>query len=184
MPECYVDTKLVEMLVPPKKKKYNHQKGYFLSKTMKGEFGDDFARAIIDKDKDAFPYSNECNVICDGTNGLQLLKHPVANHYFVIHPPIERWIVELSILARLSVLDFGLPNDFEKLVSFTKTSKDDHDDPNADKFRRLFIEIRRAKLTPILILTYWIIYLKENPYTPNLDELQAETDRLLADPTD
>ncbi len=180
IPECYIDTKLVEILVPPRKR-YNHQKGTMVAKEMEKKFIDDFAVGVIDKDKDEFPRAADCRVVCSGTPSLTLVKHPQANHYFIIHPPIERWIIDLASMSGLVMHDFDLPDRVEQLVSKTKTAKSDRDDPNADKFRRLFIELRRAQPLPVAVMTYWLTYLKANPYTADVAELQAETDRLLAD---
>jgi hypothetical protein len=52
IPECYVDTNLVETLVPPTGRGYNHQHGCgTVTKVMKERFADGFAVGIIDKDK-------------------------------------------------------------------------------------------------------------------------------------
>jgi hypothetical protein len=182
IPECFIDTKLVELLVPPRKRKYNHTHGNGTVATkMKVEFADDFAIGIIDDDKKVLDYADKCDLVCDGSHGLQLLKHPVANHYFVVHPPSEEWIIQLAELAGLVIKEFNLPDKPKELKDVVVTAKSDRIDTNAEKFRRLFVAIRRAQLTPILVLTHWITYLKDNPYTPDLDVLRGETDRLLAD---
>lgn len=181
LPECFIDTKLVTMLVPPLRGQYNHQKSNgTVGAKMQKHFSDDFAVGIIDDDKELVAYATECFLVYDCNNGLTLHKHPVLPHYFIIHPPIERWIIELVAVAGLVMRDFALPDRVEQLKDKTKTAKSDRDDPNADKFRRLFIELRRAQPLPVAVMTYWLTYLKANPYTADVAELQAETDRLLA----
>ena len=54
IPECYVDTNLLETLVPTAKG-YNHQKGCNnVVKVMKEKLADEFAVGIVDKDKGKF----------------------------------------------------------------------------------------------------------------------------------
>ncbi len=56
LPECYVDTNLLETLVPPHKG-YNHQKGCgTVVQRMQGKLQDCFAVGILDKDKKITPY--------------------------------------------------------------------------------------------------------------------------------
>ncbi len=75
IPECYVDTNLVETLVPPEGKGYNHQHGCnTVTKIMKERFADRFAVAIIDKDKKEVDYLQQCDILL--TSGSLLLhKH-------------------------------------------------------------------------------------------------------------
>jgi hypothetical protein len=183
IPECFIDTKLVNILVPPLRGEYNHQKGKGIVATkMKDDFADDFALGIIDNDKKTLEYADECDLIYQVGDELQLLKHPDCNHYFIIHTTSEQWIIELSEKAGLALEIFGLPKVSKELKKEIRTTKSDRTDSKTiEKFSRVFREIRRAKLTPILVLTHWITYLKENPYTSDLDALRAETDRLLAD---
>ena len=59
IPECYVDTNLIETLVPTAKG-YNHQKGCNnVVKVMKEKLSDKFAVGIVDKDKRQVSYVNE-----------------------------------------------------------------------------------------------------------------------------
>src|SRR6266540_5277344 len=59
IPECYIDTNLIETLVPPNKG-YNHQKGCgTVTKVMREYFADNFAVGVVDKDKQELDYLKE-----------------------------------------------------------------------------------------------------------------------------
>ncbi len=78
IPECYVDTNLIETIVPPNGRGYNHQKGCpNVAKTMRehAQLSDGFAVGIIDKDKKEVAYAKEFVEIADKEQ-LKLLKHP------------------------------------------------------------------------------------------------------------
>ncbi|WP_157579249.1 hypothetical protein [Spirosoma montaniterrae] len=141
----------------------------------------DFALGIIDKDKKALKYLDECQLVCELDGFLQLLRHQTEHHYLImIRPAMERWILNTASVASLSLPDFDLPDNLEKLCDLTKTAKSDREDSNAQKFGRLFKELKRSNPPAIAILTFWISYLKANPYTADVDWLVLETERLIA----
>jgi len=127
IPECYVDTNLVETLVPPRGQ-YNHQKGCgTVTKVMKERFADRFALGIIDKDKNEVDYLKEFDQVCI-SGSLILHKHRTRHHYIIqICPAIERFIMANAIAVSIALTDFGLPSDFELLKRESKkiTSKKD-----------------------------------------------------------
>jgi hypothetical protein len=134
IPECYIDTNLIETLFPPKGQ-YNHQKGCgTVTKVMKTKFSDRFAIGIIDKDKQEVEYLSEFTEIC--TRGSLILhKHSVRHHYIIqINPAMEMFIINSVGVAGISLSDFELPTDFNQFKRLTKkvNSKDDY------RFRRLF----------------------------------------------
>lgn len=87
IPECFVDTNLIETLVPPIKQ-YNHQKGCgTIAKIMKERFADRFALGIIDKDKFEVAYLMEFTVVIK-KGSLILHKHNSSPlPHFLISPP-------------------------------------------------------------------------------------------------
>lgn len=80
LPECYVDTKLVKALVPPKKG-YNHQKGTNVLKRMNEQLPNEFALGIVDEDVQDRAYAQLFEVIWQLPGSLKLLKHPRRHHY-------------------------------------------------------------------------------------------------------
>lgn len=180
IPECYLDTRLVKSLVPPTGR-YNHQHGCSnVAKHMQVKLKDDFALGIIDKDKKALNYLDECQLVCEHDGFLQLLKHETQNHYLmIIRPAMEKWILNTANTAGLSLIDFDLPNDLDKLCDLTKTAKSDREDTNAQKFGALFKALRQSNPPSISILKFWITYLKANPYQADLTHLIQETEKLI-----
>ena len=80
MPECFVDTNLIEYLLNAG---VNHQ--HCCSKVvgqLKSTFADKFAIGIIDKDKVQLGYIQECDVIAQTEHFLKMaLKYLCENQY-------------------------------------------------------------------------------------------------------
>lgn len=169
IPECYVDTNLLETLVPPQKQ-YNHQKGCgTVTKVMKEKFTDSFAIGIIDKDKKEVEYLKEFTEVAK-SDGLVLHKHKAKPHYMIqIVPGMERFIFKCLDECGIAPEDFELPSDFELFKKESKTS-DSKDD---DRFRRLFKTLRNAEAVDIIRLHNLIKYLKYKNYTATIREIQA-----------
>ncbi len=179
IPECYIDTRLIKTLEPPRNR-YNHQHGCWnVEKTMKRLKGD-FALGVIDKDKRAIKYLDECKLICEQDGFLQLFKHRTENHYLIlIKPAMEKWILNTTASAGLSMSDFDLPDDLDKLCDITKTAKGDSEDANSSKFVKLFKALKQANPPSIAVLKLWVSYLKDNPYTADMDQLSDGTNQLI-----
>jgi hypothetical protein len=178
LPECYIDTKLVKILVPPRTN-YNHQKGTNVLKKMAEQLADEFALGVVDEDVEDRQYAQQFQLLYDYQGCLRLLKHPNRPHFLIyLCPAVEKWIIGRADEAAISLTDFGLPHDFDKLRKLSKTSKSEAQDPNSDNFQRLFKVLRQANPPAVAVLTFWISHLKENSYTADLGFLQTETYRL------
>jgi hypothetical protein len=169
IPECYIDTNLIETLVPPQRG-YNHQKGCgTVVKVMKGHFADSFAVGIIDKDKQELDYLNEFEIVFIKAS-IELYRHKQRNHFIIrIVPAMERFIIHNVKQAGFSLDDFGLPSDFDlfRKVSKTVNSKKD------EKFRHLFNSLRKRDLVDFNILSKCLNYLISHPFDADLDALKA-----------
>ena len=178
MPECYIDTKLIKILVPPREA-YNHQKGTNVLRRMERELINAFALGVVDEDVQEREYAQQFDLVLETNDYLKLLKHPNRHHYLIyLCPAVEKWIIACADEALISLTDYGLPRDFDKLQKISKTSKSEEQDPYSENFQRLFRDFRRAKSPLVSVLTLWITYLKTNPYTADLDWLTEETNRL------
>lgn len=168
IPECYVDTNLLETLVPPNMG-YNHQKGCgTVTKRMNERFANRFALGIIDKDKSEVRYLNEFALI-SGQGGLLLHKHETRFHYIIqINPAIEKFIISNAASVGVILEDFDLPSDFDlfRKESKTVTSKNDN------RFKRLFKAIKNKNALDFQRLANWITYLKIENYHANVEVLQ------------
>lgn len=169
IPECYVDTCLLETIVPPQGKGYNHQKGCgTVALKMINNFSDQFAVGIIDKDKNQIDYLNEFNELIN-TGSLILYKHKTRPHYIIqIYPAIERFILLSASSVGIELSNYNLPDDFNqlKMESKTKTSKTDR------RFIRLFKDLQREGAPDIIKLAKWITYLRGVNYNVDVGELK------------
>jgi hypothetical protein len=166
--ECYVDTCLLETLVPPLTH-YNHQKGTgTVAKKMREKFADRFALGIIDKDKRELHYLREFTLLAAKGN-LELYKHNQKHHYFIlINPAVEIFILNNAAAAGLSLADFNLPNTLNELKKISKSANSKND----GRFKSLFGAILQNTPEEIRLLTAWIVYLKEHNYNSDIIELQ------------
>ena len=168
LPECYVDTCLIETLVPPNSH-YNHQKGSgTVAKKMKTFFGDRFALGIIDKDKRELYYLQEFTSVVR-KNNLELYKHKKRHHYLIlINPAIETFILNNATAAGISISSFGLPETPEEFRKISK-SMNSKKDP---RFRKLFNALVKSEEEEIMLLITWISYLKAENYDADMDVLK------------
>ncbi len=175
IPECYVDTNLIETIVPTIKG-YNHQKGAgTVTRLMQSKLKDKFAVGIVDKDKKQLKYSEEFDLEID-IGDLLLFKHKnkEKHHYLIfINPAIEKWIIKNADEVGVSLQDFGLPENLKELTKITKkiTSKKDNN------FKKLFRELKKHNPKNIEILGNWISHLKENPYNADIELMRKMTEK-------
>lgn len=94
-------------------------------------------------------------------------------------PAVEKWVLQGAEEVDLSLTEFGLPPDLKKLCDITKTAKSENDDPYSGHLTRLFRELKWRSSMRMQVLALWITYLKENPYTADMDQLVIATDTLL-----
>lgn len=135
LPECYVDTNLIEYLLSAG---VNHQ--HSCTKVvgqLKTTFKDKFAIGIIDKDKVEMGYVRECDVVAT-TNHLTLFKHRQYPQYLItIAPAIDKFILDVSKQQAIHTEEFDIPSEQK---AFTKVSKSVTS--NSDKrFKQLFSAI-------------------------------------------
>ena len=166
IPECFVDTNLLETLVPPATR-YNHQKGCgTVAKVMKQHFADRFALGIIDKDKYEVDYLKEFTMVCKA-EALILHRHSnIARHHYIIQisPAMEQFILDNAASVNISLSDFDLPEDLDQLRKVSKSVNTKQD----ERFKRLFVAMRQAGAIDIIKLAGWVSYLKENTYQADI----------------
>jgi hypothetical protein len=160
LPECYVDTNLIEYLLDAC---VNHQ--HSCSKVvgqLKTTFADSFAVGIIDKDKVELGYVKECKTIAK-TEHLTLLRHNSRPQYLVmVAPAIDGFILDCAKQDSVDLQAFGIPADLKGFTqeSKTVTSNTDH------RFKSLFAALKDNG--EINTLRTSLRYLCENKY--NVDE--------------
>lgn len=173
LPECYVDTNLIETLVPPRKRGhqlgYNHQKGCgTVASRMIKNFNDQFALGIIDKDKHQVDYLKEFDELIN-LKTLILHKHKTKHHYIIqINPAIERFILDNANLVGVSVAEYDLPTNFDLFKQASKKENSKYD----LRFKNLFKALIKNNAPDFMKLAGWIKYLKETNYKADIEDLK------------
>lgn len=167
LPECYLDTNLIETIVPPEKIGgtcgYNHQRSCNkVVDEMMGKLKDAFALGIVDQDKRPLSRTSEFELVSE-KHRLRLYKHKEKNHYLIFHPLLEKWIVDEA-----KQIGFILDNEIlEKLRNDTKIKLS----KNNQEFKRLFRDLQNQNAPGINLLANWTRYLKKHPYDADKLEL-------------
>ena len=168
IPECYIDSCLIEVLLVADKNYVNHHKGNgTVAKEMKDNFENDFCIGIIDEDKeqlDYLKYFDEKKT----TDFLKLWKHTELHHYIIqIRPVIEKWFLRVCKENDIKLSDFNLPEDIKPLLKITKGESSKKD----ERFIKLFKEMKNKNCEPVNELKKWLEYLKANKFNSNIDLL-------------
>lgn len=168
VPECYVDTNLVESLLTTEG--VNHQKGcYAVANTMKGRvLNETFAVGVIDFDteKTQPTYVHEFSEIAH-TAHILLLKHTTKPHYLVmIKPAMDQFILDCAKEQGVNMSDFDLASDLEGFKKQTKTVDSKYD----IRFKKLFKAIRHN--SEMVILHNVLNYLKDHRYKSSVEALK------------
>ena len=176
IPECFVDTCLINILLQISNDSVNHVKGNStVANKMKTTFGDKFAVGIIDRDKREIEYIKEFDLTNQTLKDKILLyKHPDKHHYFIqLCPESENWICNVSRELEIDMEgEYGLPNTAKGLSKLSKNINVADD----IKFVKLFKEIRKRSIEknyePVVKLIFWLTHLKENNYNVDINALK------------
>lgn len=161
LPECYVDTKVAE-IITQSSEKYNHQHGCGqIANLLKNRFKDTVALGIIDEDKNKGPIANYFlefeNIKFE--NNLILKKHKEKKQYLIlICPEIEKWLLKNAISAQVNPSDFNLPHDLHGFKQVTKTQ---NIDSNLG-FYQFIKELIKNNSVGLITLRNWISEFKNN----------------------
>ena len=161
LPECYVDTKVAE-IITRSSEKYNHQHGCGqIANLLKKRLKDSVALGIIDEDKNKGPIANyflEFDEI-KYENSLIFKKHRERRQYLIlVCPEIERWLLMNANSVHLNPPDFNLPTDLRGFKQITKTQ---NIDSNLD-FYQFIKELINKNAPGIVTLINWISGFKNN----------------------
>ena len=172
LPECYLDTLLIEVLLK-KPFSVNHKKGNSsIAAIMKhGPLKDGFAVGIIDEDKvklkelDTFTKVERLS-----KNELKIYYNSQRKHFFIqICPAIEKWVLKECDKASINLAaeKYRLPSTLKDLKAMKGLAQ-----RSDERFKRLFNDMCDNKSCDELIeLRRWLLFLKANNYNTNLDLL-------------
>lgn len=166
IPECYVDTNLVETLVC--NAGCNHQKGCNqVAKVMQEKFADRFAVGIIDADKRKPSYLNSFNEIASSEH-IKLYKHSVRPHFIIlVHPAIDGFILSCAEAGCIDLTKFELSPVLKEFTAQTKNTMSNKD----SRFKRLFKSME--EVGEIKLMKNLIKYLVAAKYRASNDALSA-----------
>jgi len=170
IPECYIDSCLVEVLLKADKDFVNHQKSNGkVANEMKMKFKNDFCIGIIDEDKERLDYLNDFKEV-KTTDDLKLWQRNDKRQYIIqIRPVMEKWILKVCASNQIDVTDakYQLPTELRQLMKITKSVSSRRD----ERFIKLFKTMLEKKCKAIMDLKNWIEYLKEKNYQADINEL-------------
>lgn len=166
IPECYIDTNLVETLVCWGG--CNHQKGCNqVAKIMQEKYADRFAVGMIDADKRRPSYLNEFTEIANSDH-LKIFHHKSRPHYIIlVHPAADGFILSCADKAQIDMTDYDLSSNLKEFTIQTKNVMSNKD----NRFKRLFKAIKETD--EIKLLSELLSYFVENTY-------QSEDDKIVA----
>ena len=165
IPECYVDTSLVESVLQTEG--VNHQKGCFtVAGVMSNKYKDRFAIGVIDFDKSRPLYMKEFIEI-GATEHVALMKHKDRSHFVIyVKPAMDGFILSCAKEMGINMQDYGLPTDLKNFTRTTKTVTTKED----QRFKKLFNDLREAHELQIFART--LNYLKTYKFESKEDELK------------
>ena len=164
VPECFVDTNLVQILMQINGVNHQNNCGQ-VTNVMMTKFKDKFAIGVVDHDKRQSNYSKACVEIAS-SNEITLCKHPDAHHYLIkINHVMENFILNSAKNANIDLKAFGVPDDLEGLKNITK-NKDCLDNPD---LRRALKAVSSSN--EMQLLTEVLLYLQGHTYHSKNEEL-------------
>ena len=171
MPECFIDTTLVGILLDANVN-HKHSCNEVAKEMEKGRYKDAFAVGIIDNDKRKISYIEGFEEIGQ-TDNLTFLKHK-SKHQYVIKVGKDRKAMETFIKANVGAIgmkmeDFGLPSDLSELIAQTKDNVSTQKDP------RILKMCKTLRQSPEVVkLQDVLAYLAANKYNVDMEELKKK----------
>ena len=164
MPECYVDTNLIEYLLDAG---VNHQ--HSCTKVigqLKTTFANRFAVGIIDKDKVELGYIAECEKLSQNGH-LTLMRHRTKSQYLIlVSPAIDRFLLDCARGEDVDPQCFGIPSSLKGFTALSKSVTSNKD----VRFKQLFAALKDN--VEIKVLRKTLEYLCANRYESDSNALK------------
>jgi len=169
IPECYIDSCLIEVLLHADREHVNHQKGNgTVAREMKNKFREAFCVRIIDEDRKELDYLKEFDPINE-TDCLRFWKHRDKHHFMIqLRPVIENWIISACEKVGILLKDYYLPGSVNELKRISKSVASKKD----PRFVKLFKDLVKKESEPVLQLKNWLEYLKTNKFNVDVNRLK------------
>lgn len=166
IPECYIDTNLVETLVFSGG--CNHQKGCNqVAKVMKEKFADRFAVGIIDADKRRPGYLYEFSKIACSLH-LSVFKHSSRPHFIIlVYPAADGFILSCAEFSGIKMENYGLSNKLKEFTTQTKNVMSNKD----PRFKRLFNDMKNDG--ELKLMASVLSYLANATYSAKEEDIKS-----------
>lgn len=155
VPECYVDTKVAE-IVGQAKRKYNHQHGCGdVANQLKNRLRNNISLGIIDEDRNkghAAKYFSEFETVVTESN-LILKRHREREQYLIlICPEIEKWLLADANQVGIKPEEYSLPSELKNFKRLTKIQDIDRN----EGFKNFIKTLIKSKSPSITTLKKWL----------------------------
>lgn len=165
LPECYIDTNLVQILLQIKGVNHQNSCGQ-VTNVLQQRFKNSFAIGVVDNDKKQSTYSKESIAIAC-SNELTLCKHPGSSHYLIkINNIMEKFIMNCADELNIDFQQYGIPSDLEGFKRITKQK----DSLNNTQLKSVLKAITHSN--EMALLKEVLEYLITNRYDSNDDDLK------------
>ena len=120
IPECYIDTTLIEVLGFGKTNHKHNNSEVIKTLEQKG-YNNNIGIGIIDRDKKQPKKFTADYIIKKKIGNIELFqKNDASQRYIIVHPNIEKWIDDEAEKYQISRVKYGLPQDFKAFKNITK----------------------------------------------------------------
>jgi len=170
MPECFLDTNLVEALLN-KPYTVNHKKGNssILKAMEEARLKESFVVALIDDDKVKVKALESYEKVDRlGKKTMKLFIHLERKHFVIqVSPAIEKWIMSECKKGKINMEEFGLPGDLSGLRRMKGLAQ-----RNDNQFKDLFkMMVATEDCDEIIEMKRWLIFFRDNNIQTNIDLL-------------
>ncbi len=178
IPECYVDTCLIDVLLGFEKESANHTKGNAtVLRKMEIKFANSVCVGIIDKDKiELIELKTRYSKIEIGeiSGYFEFYKHKERNHFVIqIVPAIEGWIIEVVNILGIKLEDFGIfESNAEELTNRTKNVNMKFDPTFKRVFREILKRSESQSFLPLLRIRAIVLKILEKGHLFDINELK------------
>ncbi|TAE85675.1 MAG: hypothetical protein EAY81_06270 [Bacteroidetes bacterium] len=122
IPECYLDTALIEVLGYPSPSHQQNNSNVLKALDAKG-YNNTVGIGVIDRDKTQPKKLETEYSLVKKVGDISIYRKDDSKRFVIVHPNIEKWILEVGEKADVSPEDYGVPSDLKALKSISKSAK-------------------------------------------------------------
>lgn len=170
VPECYVDTNMVETLLAVANTPthgVNHQHGCNTVVNTMRKMKGNVAVGVIDNDKRRVSYLDECREIAS-LDHIKLFRHKVDPHYiFLISPAMDGLMLDAATFMGVDVSLYGFSSNLKDFTEKTKSIQANND----PAIKRLIKSLK--DYSELVAFRNALSYIKQNRFQIDEDCLKS-----------